>query len=74
MQMLATLARNCIVTIQSIRSVLNFLDGCKIYRRVGRWCSENHTYLFKAYVLKLFLVEISHSYLNGNSDKCPPTG
>ena len=33
---------------------------CKTYCGVGGWLSENHTYLLKAYVLKIFFI---HSYL-----------
>ena len=30
---------------------------------VGWWCSANRTYLFKAYVLKIFFIEISNSLI-----------
>ena len=40
----------------------NFLDGCKKYCGVGKWWSENYTYLFKAHALKILFILI---YLKG---------
>ena len=43
----------------------NFLDRCeKKYCGVGRRWSENHKYLFKAYVLKILFIVYICSYLS----------